>query len=404
MQTFKYTAKTLEGAKVSGVVEAIDEYAAVERIRAQYPIVLKIQEVKISGKALSFLNQDISRSVDTKALSVMCSQFAIMLKSGLTIASCAELIASQTKDKKLRTMLEKSTQDIFQGAPASESFEKNCKDLPVTFIETVRAGEISGTLEESFAMLESYYEKDYKAKQKIRQAMSYPVFVICVAIVVLLIVMIKVMPTITSVFADLGGELPAMTRVMIAMSQFFGKWWLLILGITGAIIVGLTIYHHTDSGRVHWAKQKLTMPVFGNINTLNGSTQFANTMATLLKAGLPVAHALEVTSKVEENYLLSSEIGNMVEKVVSGHTLGECIRDSEYFPQVLQQMTGIGEETGELESTLEVIAGYYQNELDFAMKRAIGRLEPTLLIFLAIFAGFIGISIYLPMFTMYNLM
>ncbi len=404
MQTYKYTAMTQEGARVSGVVEGVDEYAAVERIRLQYPIVLKIQEVKAPSRQLAFLSQDISRGIDTKALSVMCSQFSIMLRSGLTIAACAEMIAGQTKDRRLRLMLEKSAQDIAQGVPASDAFEKNCQELPVTFIETVRAGELSGTLEDSFAMLESYYEKDYKSKQKIKQALSYPIFVVCVAIVVLLVVMIKVMPTITSVFADLGGELPAMTRVMIAMSEFFGTWWLLILGIIGAAAVLVKIYHHTPKGRVHWAKRKLTMPVLGNINTLNGSTQFANTMATLLKAGLPVSSALEVTSKVEENYILAKEIGGMVEKVESGHTLGECMKDCAYLPQVLKQMTGIGEETGELESTLEVIGGYYQNELDFAMKSAISKLEPTMLIILAIFAGFIVISIYLPMFTMYNLM
>ena len=149
MVTYKYTALSAEGAKVSGVIDAVDEFAAVARIKAQYPVVVKIDPV-VKSEALSFLSKDINKKVDQKALSVMCSQFSIMLESGLNIAVCMDMIGNQTEDKKLRQMLKDSAQDVAQGASVASSFAKNCEGLPVTFIETVRAGEMSGTLENSF--------------------------------------------------------------------------------------------------------------------------------------------------------------------------------------------------------------------------------------------------------------
>ncbi len=403
MTSYKYSALSPDGARVNGVMEAMDEYSAVAKIKAQYPVVLKIEEVKTS-EALSFLSQDINKKVDPKALSVMCSQFAIMLRSGLNVAVCMEMISNQTEDKKIRKMLHDSAEDVAQGASVAASFEKNCEGLPITFIETVRAGELSGTLDRSFETLEAYYSRSYQLSQKIRSAMTYPIFVLIVAVVVLLVVMIKVIPTLTAVFGDLGGELPAMTLALIAMSNFFQRWWPLIVGIILLLVIGSMVYSRTDKGKIFFGKLLLKMPVLGKINTLNGAAQFATTMSALLQAGLSVSNALEVTSKVMDNYVLGLEMRRIVEKVEAGHRLGDCMRKVDYFPQILTEMTAIGEETGELEGTLDVIGAYYTNESNYAVTDAINKLEPTIMVFMAIFAGFIVISIYLPMFTMYDLM
>ena len=403
MITYKYSALSRDGAKVSGVMDAIDEYTAVAKIKAQYPVVLKIEEVRKS-EFRSFLSQDINKKVDAKALSVMCSQFAIMLQSGMNIASCMEMIGNQTEDRKLKRMLQLSAADVAQGVSVATAFEKNCEGLPVTFIETVRAGEISGTLETSFRTLEGYYAKSYQLRQKVRSAMTYPVFVLIIAVIVLLIIMVKVMPTLTAVFADLGGELPAITRFMIAMSDFFSRWWALMAGLILAAVIGITLWKRTEKGKPAWAKLMLRLPVLGNINSLNGAAQFANTMAALLQAGLSVSSALMVTSRTIDNELLAQELRRIVEKVEVGYRLGECMRQSEVFPEILTEMTAIGEETGELESTLEVIGRYYANESDYAVAQAIGKLEPAIMVVMALFTGFIVISIYLPMFTMYDLM
>ena len=403
METFKYTAMSSDGARVNGVIDAVDEYAAVARIKAQYPIVVKIDPV-IKNEKLAFLSKDISKKIDLKALSVMCSQFAIMLQSGMNIAICIKMIANQTEDKKLKAMLDSSAQDVAQGASVASSFEKNCQGLPVTFIETVRAGELSGTLESSFQTLERYYAKSYQLAQKVRSALTYPAFVLIIAVVVILVIMIKVVPTLTSVFGELGGEMPMITQTLINTSGFLGRWWWLIIGVLLLLIVGGVLYSRTEKGKIFFGKLMLKMPVLGKINSLNGAAQFANTMSALLEAGLPVGNAIGVTSKVMDNYILSQELRRIVDQVEAGYRLGDCIRQSEFFPQILQEMTAIGEDTGELEKTLQVIGAYYTNESDYAVQSAIAKLEPTIMVFLAIFVGYIVIAIYLPMFTMYDLM
>lgn len=402
MITYQYKALSPDGAKVSGVVEAVDEFAAVDKIKATCPIVLKIEPVK--EKSGIFTKEIGSKKIDTKSLAVMCSQFSIILQAGVTVAQCMEMIAGQTQDKKLRKTLEKTAEDVAQGNGVAASFEKNCPELPATFIETIRAGEYSGTLENSFATLEKYYEKSYKNKQKIKQVMTYPIFVVIVAIIVLAVVMLKVIPTISAVFSDLGGDLPKMTQIMIRSSEFFQRnflWMMLVLILL--VIVG-KLYCNTEKGRYQWNRLMLKIPVLGNINLLNGCSQFANTMTALLEAGISVGDSIEVTAKVLDNYVLSVETSKMVGKISEGYRLGECMRKCDYYPTTLTEMCAIGENTGELEHTLETIATYYDNEADHATKQAISKLEPTIMVFLAIFAGFIVISIYLPMFTMYGMM
>lgn len=403
MISYKYTAQSRDGARVSGVLEAVDEYAAVASIKQEYPIVLSISEVKQGGLS-GILNKEINTKIDHKALSVMCSQFSIILTSGVAIDRAIMIVAEQTRDKKLKKMLTSSAKDVAQGSTMADAFEKNCPQMPVVFIETIRAGELSGTIDHAFATLQDYYEKSYKVTQKIKQAMSYPIFVMVVAVIVIAIVMIFVMPTFISTFNDLGGELPTMTVVLIHISNFFAKWWPIILAVILTAIVGFKIAVSTEKGRLWWAKHKLTSPITGNINTLQGATQFATTMAALTQAGMTVSDSLRITAKVMDNYALQRDVAPMAEQVETGHTLGEVIKESKYFPQVLDEMTAVGEDTGELGKTLTTIGDYYTNEYNYAVQKAISKIEPTMLIIMAVIAGFIVISLYLPMFTMYNYM
>ncbi len=403
MNTYKYSAMSPDGAKVNGVVEAIDEYSAVERIKSTCPIVLNITEVKDKDSS-SLLNMEIgSKKVDPKALSVMCSQFSTILSAGVDVATCMEMIANQTEDKKLKKMLSSAAKDVAQGNPISTSMEKNCTGLPVTFIETVRAGELSGTLEDSFATLKEYFERNYQLKQKIKSAMSYPIFVMVVAVVVVIVIMVKVVPTLTAVFGEMGGELPMVTQILIAISNFFAKTWMIIALVVIVLFLAFKYWTRTDKGKMEWGKIMLKMPVLGKINVLSGSADFAATMSALLKAGLPVTDALEVTGRTLDNYVYGVETSKLSQKVQTGIKLGDAMRGAEVFPETLTEMTAIGENTGELEKTLKTVGDYYSNEANYAMTAAISKLEPTLLVFLAGFAGFIVIAIYMPMFTMYNL-
>lgn len=403
MITYKYTALSREGVKVSGVTKAVDEYMAADKIKSTYPIVISIEEIK-DNPLDKLLNMEVGKKFDAKALSIMCSQFSIVLESGVSIDECLKMIAAQTKDKKIKKMLELSAEDVAQGTGIADAFEKNYPDLPITFLETIRAGELSGTLDDSFASLQEFYENSYVFQQKVKSAMSYPMFVLFVAVAVLIVVMAFVMPTFTSMFDDLGGELPAVTKVLVGMSDFFAKYWPIMIATIALIFVSFKVYSSTEDGKINIAKLMLKAPLIGNLNVLQGATEFSSTMATLLKAGLTVGDALNATSKVMGNYVLSLDIKRMEEKLKTGAELGNVIRQNEYFPNVLKEMTAVGEKTGELEATLDTISKYYNNEYNYAVNKVISKIEPFMLIFLALFAGFIVIGLYLPMFTMYDMM
>lgn len=403
MITYRYKAMNSNGVKVKGILEAEDEYTAVEKIKDTYPVITKITQIK-GNKTNPLFIEIGKKGINTKALSIMCSQFTIILRSGVSVARCMEMVAEQTVDKKLKKMLEYTAKDVSEGNGIADSFKKNNEQLPITFIETVRAGEESGTLERSFETLEKYYARSYKTSQKVKQSMTYPMFVLIVAIIVLAVVMIKVVPAISVAFKDLGGELPLITRLLIGSSDFFAQFWPLILIAFIMILVGVRLLIKTEKGKIFYNKAKLKLPAFGHIALMNGSAQFANTMATLLKTGVNVHKALNITAGVMDNYVLSLETADMGERLEEGRTLGSCMKRSKYFPKTLIEMSSIGEETGDLDETMQTIGEYFDNEADYATTKALSKLEPTILIVMALFAGFIVISIYLPMFTMYNLM
>ena len=403
MISYKYSALSRDGAKVNGVVEAIDEIHAVEKIKEKCPIVLDINEVKTGG-VYDILNFEIGKKIDVKALSVMCSQFSIILSAGTPINQTLSMIASQTEDKKLKKMLENATDDVNHGSTVEQAFRKNYDGLPEVFLETIRAGEMSGSLAQAFENMHEYFDKSFKNKQKIKSVTSYPIFVGVIAVIVVIVIMVMVVPTLTSVFSELGGELPWMTQILIDVSEWFGKYWLILLGIIAALFVLFKVLTSGEEGAKRKGELLLKLPVVGNINTLSAAQEFANTMSTLLDAGLTVGEALRVTAKCLSNPAISREVYAMAEKVETGTSLSEVMAKSTYLPQVLKEMSGVGEKSGELVQTLRTIGEYYSNEADFAIKSALDKLEPAMLVILALFAGYIVIAIYLPMFTMYSLL
>lgn len=403
MISYKYSALSRDGAKVNGVVEAIDEIHAVEKIKEKCPIVLDINEVKTGG-VYDILNLEIGKKVDVKALSVMCSQFSIILSAGTPINTTLAMIASQTEDKKLKKMLENATEDVNHGSTVEQAFRKNYNGLPEVFLETIRAGEMSGSLAQAFENMHDYFDKSFKNKQKIKSVTSYPIFVGVIAVIVVIVIMVMVVPTLTSVFSELGGDLPWMTQILIDVSEWFGKYWLILLGVLAGLFVLFKTLTSGEEGAKRKGEMLLKLPIVGNINTLSAAQEFANTMSTLLDAGLTVGEALRVTAKCLSNPAISREVYAMAEKVETGTSLSEVMSKSEYLPQVLKEMSGVGEKSGELVQTLRTIGEYYSNEADFAIKSALDKLEPAMLVVLAIFAGYIVIAIYLPMFTMYSLL
>lgn len=405
MPNFSYRARGRDGREVRGVLQAENKAAAVSRIKESYPVLLHIAQLNEKKSMSGLLNMEIgSKRFKTKTLAILCSQFAIALRSGMAVSRAMRMLAGQSGDKRLRRVLEEAAEKVASGSTVASALEEYSERFPLTFIETIRAGEQSGTLDRSFERLHRFYEKSYRTTEKIKSALTYPMFVIAIAVIVVIIVMAKVIPTISQVFADLGGKLPLMTRMLIATSNFFVKSWIVILAVLFLVFLLFHIWGNTKEGKRKRSELALKLPIAGAINRMNASAQFANTMSVLLAAGITLDQAVDTTARVMDNVLFREEIQSMRAGIERGHSLTECLRSSICFPQTMIDMCSVGEETGELEENLENVADYYANEADYRVQRLLAMLEPIMLIGLALFAAIIVVSIYLPIFTMYDLM
>ncbi len=406
MNSYKYTALSSTGEKISGMIEAVDQLDATSKIRQQYDMILNIKEMQGAVTLPGFLNMEIGgNKLNNKEFTLMCSQMATILSAGIPISRAIRLIGDKVSDKTLKKILRAAGEEVEAGRSVSSSFEEHGGKLfPVTFIETIRAGEAAGDLAGAFDSMARHFDKQSKMGAKVRSAMGYPLFVIAVAVVVVMVLMVKVVPTFTAIFADLGAELPLPTRMLIAISNFFRNYYLyLLIGIALFTIIFI-LYKRTTAGAKNLAKLQLKLPVLGNIAELNAASLFANTMATMIGAGLPITKAVQITSQVMPNLLYKDGVADMVGRIEEGRTVVDSMRETQIMPDILTDMVGVGEETGEMKHTLDVTAAYYDNELEQAVQAAIAMLEPALLIVVGAIAGFIVIAIYLAMFSMYGAM
>jgi len=398
---FRYKARSADGAKVSGVVNAYDRYQAVNQIKEDGSVVLSVEQVtSLPDTGLDLLGRE---RVGDKQLSLVCSQFAIILRTGLPVVRAVELICEQTGDRRLKALLKAVAEDVAAGYGLAASFEnKGKKLLPTTFIETVRAGEESGTLPEAFQKLKIYYSRSAQVKSKAASAMLYPAFLLVLAAVVIAIIMVFSMPTFASVFESMDMELPGLTRGIIAMSEFFADWWWFVAMLILAAAIGLRLYIDTEDGALRTSRLVLRLPALGQVNRMKAASQFANTMSTLLTAGIPLIRAVEIVGRVLDNRYIGRQLGAVVPSLEEGRSLGEQLRGSTLFPAMLCEMTAMGEDTGSLESTLETIGAYYDLETETASNRALSMLQPAITLVMGIFIGIIVIGLYLPMFAMYG--
>ena len=401
MQTYKYTAVSKDGATVNGVVEAFDEYAAVAKIKESCTLVTKITPVKAtrhSGRTV------FQQKIREKELAIVCSQFAIILKAGMPIVHAVELIAQQSESKRMKKLLTSVALDVSEGVGLAHSFETKEAELPVTFIETVRAGEESGTLPQAFQRLHAYFDHSAKLKGKIQAAMVYPLFTILVAIVVVAVIMIKAVPTFVSSFETMGTQLPLATRILISLSDFFVGWWWLMASIVIAFAFAWRVWGHSESGRLKQNAWKLKLPILGKINLMRAASQYAATMTTLLAAGISIQQAVAVTGNVMDNAYVGHQLSAQLPKLEEGKPLSECLRSCPALPAMLVDMTGVGEETGTMEQTLEVVSDYYNSETELRAQKAVSLLEPIIICVLAVIVVLILLAVYLPMFTLYDSM
>lgn len=400
MKAFKYTARSQYGANVDGVIEANTQDEAIALLKDDNLIVRSIEpaggehdiDLRIGG-----------RKTKEKTLAVMCNQFAIILEAGLPIVRTLELVAGQTEDKTLKVILENVAGDVSAGYELASSFEKHGNHLPATFIESVRAGEQSGNLTIVFQRLAEFYRKSSETKGKVKSAMIYPAFVLVVAVLVIAVIMIFAVPTFKTTFEGMGQELPLPTKLMIGASDFMVRYWWVFILVFALAYGGVQLAkRQNEEFRLWWSRLGTKIPVVGRITVMGACTQYASTMAVMMTAGLSAAQAVEVTSRTIGNYYMGHALAECVPDLEAGRPIAETLAEKGAYPPLVTEMTGVGEQTGELEHTLEVVSEYYDFEMQEATSRAISLMEPLIICVLAVIVCIVLLAVYLPMFSIYG--
>ena len=406
MITYRYKGLTSSGANVEGVVEAFDKQDALMRAKENCRVLISVEPVS-GGKVNDIMNADLGAllsggKIKPKKLTLLCSQLSIELRAGLPLVSALRLVAENEEDKNIKRILNEVADDVHAGNGLADSFAARGPGLPRTFIETIRAGEESGKLDETFDKLQKYYENADAVASKVGSALIYPAMLIAVAIIVITIIMVVAVPVFEKTFSSQGNELPLPTKLLIAMSNFMvDNIWLLI-AIVAAAALAIFFYGKTDSGRHLYARIALTFPGISLVNKMNAASQFSSTLSTMLSSGLPLVSAARITANTSDNLLISEDIEKAVTGVIEGNRLSDGIKESKWFPSLLKEMVTVGEETGKLEDTLNVVSEYYTKEVDIAVKKALDILNPCITIVLALMVVFILLSVYLPIFSMYG--
>ena len=407
MKTFNYTARSLEGGQVTGVAEANSRDEAIRQLKDNNLIVEKISEVGAGSRDIDLKLG--ARKAKEKALAILCNQFAILLQAGLPIVRTLQLLSDQTEDKTLKVVLKEAADDVAAGYSLSDSLEKNGSGLPTTFIQSIRAGEESGSLETVFRRLKDYYEKTSRTKAKVKSAMIYPTFVMVIAVLVVAIIMIFAVPVFRDTFASMGTEMPAITQFVIDCSDFWVRWWWLVLIIIIAAVIAVKVGKRNEAFHLAWSKLGIELPfghirtpIIGRINLMNAASEYAGTMSVMMSAGLPIVRAVGVTARSMSNYYMGKSLESTMPDLEAGKPLAACIQAQGTLPGLAVEMTAVGEQTGSLESTMEVISEYYDNEVETSTARAMSVLEPCIIVILAVIVFVLLLSVYLPMFTMYG--
>ena len=400
MESFSYKAVSAAGKDVKGSVEAESREEAARKIKEQGLIPVSI------GKQ-GALDKDVNipifkwKKIPARDMSVFCRQFASILKAGVSVINALEMLAEQTENKKLKEAIVNTQSSVEKGENLSDSMRQN-DVFPSILIDMVRAGEASGSLENSLTRMAIQFEKDAKMNGIVKKAMMYPIVLICVMIGVIIVMLTFVIPSFMTMFEDLDSELPVTTKAILAMSNSLKNYWYIYLIVVVGVIVGIQMYKRTDNGKHNLDKLKLKIPVFGVLQTKSACASFARTMSTLLQAGMPMIDALEISASTMKNVLFYDGLEKVKNGVSLGLPLSNQLKATGLFPAMVVHMVGIGEETGNVEEMLTNSATYYEEEVEVQTQTLTSLMEPVIIVLMAFVVVLLIMAIYQPMIQLYN--
>ena len=389
----------LAGAKARGEIEADSREAVSNQLKSRGMIVLDIADKHSSREIeLSFM-----KSVKAGELAVFSRQLATMISSGLSILRALYVLEEQTENKFLKETVIQVRKDVEAGLSLSGAMEAHPKVFNPLFVAMTRAGEAGGLLEESLMRVADQLEKDASLRRQIRSAMIYPALVIFFAVGVMMALVAFLVPVFAGVFKQFRGKLPAITEVSVGMSHMVvGYWWAMFAG-AGLLIFGFLQWKKSSWGRPMWDRFRLRVPMkIGTIVQQVAVARWSRTLASLTTAGVPLLLALEIVGKTGGNIVVEEAMEGVIASVKRGGTIAEPLSKATIFPTMVTHMVGVGEETGALDQMLSKVADFYEDQVEASVKALTSILEPVMIIVIGSIVGFIVISMYMPLFTVYS--
>jgi type IV pilus assembly protein PilC len=399
MSTYVFKAMDLAGAKARGEVEADSKQAVSDQLKSRGLIVLDIADKHASRE----ININLFQSVGASDLAVFSRQLATMITSGMSILRALYVLEDQTEDKFLKETIVQVRKDVEAGLSLSDAMARHPKVFSPLFVAMTRAGETGGMLEGSLMRVADQLEKDASLKRQIRSAMIYPTLVLVFAVGVMLALVAFLVPVFENVFKEFGGELPAITKFSVLLSKIVTKYFWAMALVFGAVVVAFLKWKASKVGRPQWDRFRLRVPMkIGTIVQEVAVARWSRTLASLTSAGVPLLQALEITGKTGGNIVVEEAMDEVIASVKRGGTISAPLAKIPVFPTMVTHMVGVGEETGALDAMLDKIADFYEDRVDASVKALTSIMEPIMIIVIGSIVGFIVISMYMPLFTIYN--
>jgi len=399
MAAFVFKAMDVTGAKATGEVEAESQQAVADQLKARGLIVLDIA-AKRGSKELRLGFMDKIKPVD---LTIMTRQLSTMVSSGMTILRALYVLEAQTESKPLVEVLKKVRKDVEAGLPLSDALERHPKVFSPLFVAMTRAGETGGMLEASLLRIATQLEAEDSLRRQVKGAMMYPAVVLGFAMCVLIGLVAFIVPVFVGVFKQFGGDLPAVTKVTVALSHILTTKWYLLIGVVVGVVVAFRKWKGSEKGRAQWDAFRLRIPFkIGDIVQKISLARWSRTLSALITAGVPLLQALDITAKTAGNHVVEKAMADVIDSVKRGGTIADPLKHASVFPNMVTHMVGVGEETGALDQMLTKIADFYEDQVNAAVKSLTSILEPVMLVVVGGIVGFIVISMYMPLFKVYD--
>ena len=401
--TYEYAVRDRSGHIVTGKIDADSPAAVASKLKSMGYAPVKISQVRNSGLSMELKLPKIGSKVKLKELAVFSRQFATMINSGLSMLRALSILEEQQPNKGFQEILTETRLEVESGSALSIAMARHPEIFPPLMVNMIRAGEVGGFLDKVLVQIADNYESEVRLRGKVKSAMTYPVVVLIMAVLLTIGMLLFIVPTFAGLFSSLGGQLPAPTAILVALSNFLK---VAIVPIIIASMVGMVIWtrvKHTERVREFIDPLKLKMPVFGNLFRKIALARFCRNLGTMLTSGVPILQSLDIVADTSGNVVVAHAVHDIQESVRNGESLTEPLSKHDIFPPMVTQMLSVGEDTGALDTMLHKISDFYDQEVEATTEQLTALIEPLMIAVLGALVGSMIVALYMPIFRIFDL-